>query len=142
MANSIQVDFKLAAQIAKAVDDYGEQMKKKVQKVGRECANNCCKEIKETAAAKLSKGRSGDYERGWKVKTEKEDATGYGFVVYNKDHPGLTHLLEKGHVERNQAGTWGRVPAYPHIEEPGDKWAHEYEERVVEEINKIKLGGK
>lgn len=141
MAKSIDVKIDLAAQVAKAVDAYGEQMKKKVQKVGRQCAKSCCDEIKENASAKLSKGRSDEYERGWKVKTAEDSSAGYGFIVYNKDYPGLTHLLEKGHVGRNQAGTWGRVRAYPHIEEPGDKWAREYEERVNDEINKIKLGG-
>ena len=43
-------------------------------------------------------------------------------VVYNKKMPGLTHLLENGHVIRNKKGTYGRVAARKHIA-PVAAWA-------------------
>lgn len=51
---------------------------------------------------------SGEYKRGWAIRTKRYK---YGFqgVIYNKDKPGLTHLLEKSHVIRNQYGTYSRT---------------------------------
>ena len=55
--------------------------------------------------------KSGDYKDGWAIKK----VSAHGVVIHNKTRPRLTHLLEKGHVGKNQAGTWGRVKAFPHI---------------------------
>ena len=52
----------------------------------------------------------GDYQKGWSVKPYTEGKN-RGFIVYNRDHYQLTHLLEKGHAKRNG----GRVRAIPHI---------------------------
>ena len=72
----------------------------------------------------------GDYAQDWTYKR----TGGLSFVVYNKDHYRLTHLLEKGHAIANQHGHFsGRVPAHVHIK-PAEKRACE---RLVEETNKI-----
>ena len=71
----------------------------------------------------------GDYAQDWTYKR----TGGLSFVVYNKDHYRLTHLLEKGHAIANQHGHYsGRVPAHVHIK-PAEKRACE---RLVEETNK------
>ncbi len=57
--------------------------------------------------------RTGKYSKGWKVKSK----VGNGFVnntIYNKN-PGLTHLLEKPHVIKNQYGEWGTSKPKVHI---------------------------
>lgn len=55
------------------------------------------------------------YHAGWKV-SEEVSSFGERYVVHQVTKPGLTHLLENGHVK----WLWGyntgeRVPAYPHI---------------------------
>ena len=71
----------------------------------------------------------GDYAQDWTFKR----TGGLSFVVYNKDHYRLTHLLEKGHAKANQHGSYpGRVPARVHIK-PAEQRACQ---RLVEETQK------
>lgn len=71
----------------------------------------------------------GEYAQDWTFKR----TGGLSFVVYNKDHYRLTHLLEKGHAKANQFGKYsGRVPAHVHIK-PAEQRACK---RLVEETQK------
>ena len=74
------------------------------------------------AAAKMLRGnspkRKGGYAKGWAVKKEGKLTR----VVYNKTHYQLTHLLENGHVIKNQYGEYGRVNGEKHIK-PVEEWA-------------------
>ena len=59
--------------------------------------------------------RSGDYARGWAIRTKRLK---YGFqgVIYNKDKPGLTHLLENGKLVNNGTGrVVGEANPHEHI---------------------------
>lgn len=70
--------------------------------------------------------RKGDYAEGWRIKKSKKGNAGKivgncSVIVYNKDHYRLTHLLEHGHIVRNQYGAPTRATAkrrvmgQPHI---------------------------
>lgn len=67
---------------------------------------------------------TGEYKKGWSVRTKRLK---YGFdgVIYNKTHPRLTHLLNNGHIIRNQYGTYDRKDGDNHITNARDK-AEEY----------------
>lgn len=67
---------------------------------------------------------TGEYKKGWSVRTKRLK---YGFdgVIYNKTHPRLTHLLNNGHIVRNQFGTYGREEGDNHIMNARDR-AEEY----------------
>jgi hypothetical protein len=55
-------------------------------------------------------------------------------VVYNRTMPGLTHLLENGHVIRNKKGDYGRTSGKKHIK-PVEEWAvDELPRRIMEDI--------
>ena len=61
----------------------------------------------------LSPSRTGDYAGGWSMRTKRRKGR-IEVVVYNAKAPGLTHLLEKGHVVRKKNGD-GRSKPIPHI---------------------------
>ena len=78
--------------------EYNEVLFKCMSKAMRKCK-------KDVQAA--SPGGE-EYRRGWAIRTKRLK---YGFegVIYNKTKPGLTHLLEKSHEQKNQYGRYERT---------------------------------
>ena len=96
----------VTAQMQDLFDEYSERVIKVVEEAAKETAKECVNELRNTSP----KGPRG-YARSWT--TKKQDG---GWIVYNKEHYQLTHLLENGHVSANQYGTgYRRVPAIKHI---------------------------
>lgn len=112
------------------------QMKELLDEVDKEVQDSARKNINSVsreAAQKLkntSPTETGDYAKGWATKKQGDmDA-----VVYNRTMPGLTHLLENGHVVKNKKGTYGRAPAHKHIK-PIEEWAiDELPRRIIKDI--------
>ena len=76
------------------------------------------KDIQNSSAFK---DKSGDYRKGWAIRTKREKY-GINVLIYNKIKPGLTHLLEKGHVTKNGTGrTFRDTPAHSHIAQAREK---------------------
>lgn len=94
-------------QMQRIMDEYS----KKVQDVSRDACRKVSRNLAKTLKGTSPK-KNGEYASGWAVKQEGEDT----FIVHNKKKPGLTHLLENGHVSANQYGVYGRVGAIKHIE--------------------------
>lgn len=109
MNQKIKID-ELGKAIQDIIDDYSEQAKEVVEetlpKVGKKAVN----ELK-----KRSPKKTGRYAKGWKSKVEKDRLTSK-VIVYNKDRYQLTHLLEKGHANRDG----GRTNGIPHIKPTED----------------------
>lgn len=103
----------VSLQMEQLLDDYSEE----VQKVTDEAIRKTVKDAVEMLREK-SPQASGRYAKGW---TAKSTGT-WSRVVYNKADYQLTHLLENGHVVKNQYGTWGRVDGIKHIK-PVEEWA-------------------
>lgn len=99
----------LGAEVAKVVTEYTAEVEEKTFQAVRKAALKCKRDIKAASPVE-----SGDYKKGWTVRN-KRDRGLITSIVYNKDQPGLTHLLEKSHVVRNQFGTYGRTDPKPHI---------------------------
>jgi len=99
---------------------------KEVEDVYEEGAQLTAKESAQKLKASSPK-KSGEYASGWAVK--KMDSKTY--VVHNKIAPGLTHLLENGHVIKNKKGTYGRVSGKKHIK-PVEEWAINELQRKIE----------
>lgn len=103
----------------------------------RECVEDNARALGENAeeagnrAVRLlkqkSRERTGAYKKGWKA-TTISDETGTECTVHNRLYQ-LTHLLEKGHVAKNQTGkTYGTVPGDGVIAEVADQVAREFAE--------------
>lgn len=79
-----------------------------------ECALDCKVGIQSIAKS----NKWNNYSKGWEVKKKREGRKGhytYYYVVWNKTHYRLTHLLENGHLIVNKKGSVGWSSARPHI---------------------------
>ena len=105
MGRKTPVD-KLSTESASILSDYGDEVKDSMSEVVKKVTKAGAKALR--AQAKKTFRGSGAYAKGWTstVDTGKRSAQG---VIYNKDLPGLPHLLEHGHLNRDGSRTPGRV---------------------------------
>lgn len=113
-----------SVQISEILDKYEEEVKRTANEVFNEVSKETAQRLKAT-----SPRQSGRYARGWKV-TVKPFHEVNEYVVHNTRYQ-LTHLLENGHVIRNQYGTYGRTRPQKHIE-PAEQWAQQEATRRIE----------
>lgn len=119
------------------LNEYSEDIQTGIEEIAKEVAKEDVDKLKNTRST--YKVRSGKYNRGWTYKNDKKGKYSFNYVVHNKDHYQLTHLLEKGHriVGRN-GSIVGHAKAYPHIA-PVEETSNTTFERKVEQL--IKNGG-
>ena len=112
-------------QMETILSEFSEKVQDVTNQAIQKAARKTARILKNT-----SPKETGDYASGWAVKRE----TGHGMIqpgiVYNRKMPGLTHLLENGHVVRNAKGTYGRAPAHKHIAPAEEEGANEYVQNV------------
>ena len=113
------------------LNEYSLDVQEGIDKEAQDIAKQAVNDLKATKNTYTI--RTGKYNKGWRVKTEK--GKGYiNCIVHNATNWQLTHLLEKGHVTRNG----GRTRAFVHIAPVEQKSIKQYEKNV-ERI--IKNGG-
>lgn len=100
-----QLEVDLLDILEEYLDDVNDISEKDFRKAAKEAVT----ELKQT-----SPKDKGAYAQGWAMKRDGD----LDYVVYNKGKPGLTHLLENGHIITNRRGgtQYGRVAARKHIE--------------------------
>lgn len=111
--------------LASTVEEELELYEKNVMEVINEGAKKTAKK----ASSKLkvvSPKKTQKYARSWRYKLDSFSFGEASYAVYNSTKPGLTHLLEFGHANRNG----GRTKAYPHIKQVYDEAKREFEEIV------------
>ena len=117
-------------QMAEILDGYDKEVREAVEKDIEKVARDTAKKLRQT-----SPKESGEYAKNWAVKNDRRSKT---TIVYNKAPTyRLTHLLENGHVVRNQYGTWGRASAEPHIAPAEQEAVKDLVRKVEEDIEKI-----
>ena len=120
-----------AVEVMQLLDDYAEEVRETVRKDIQSVARATAKELRNTSPR--SEG-GGDYAKGWTTTQQ-----GNGWVVFNRTHPRLTHLLEKGHVVRptpKNPGKKTRVEGIPHIAKAEQAAAKELVKKVEEDLSK------
>lgn len=125
----------LMTQLNDVLQDYSKEV--------MDIYNTCGKEIADDTVSKLKRVKFGRYDRGkysksWAVKQEKSNWGTDSYIIYNKKHYRLTHLLEFGHVVKN--GTKrvvGKAGAIPHIK-PMEEWVQNQLPKLLVQ----KLGGR
>ena len=116
-----------SVEVMQILDDYTEEVRDTAKKDIESVAKATAKELRNT-----SPKDSGEYAKNWASKKQ-----GNGFVVYNKAPTyRLTHLLENGHVIRNQYGTFGRKEGKKHIEPAERAAADELVRKIEEDLNR------
>ena len=126
MAKKIPID-RLSAEINKILTDYGEQVQENVDEAAQRVAKAGVKAVKGNAKSSFS--GTGKYAAGWTSKFEKGRLSSQG-IIYNGKLPGLPHLLEHGHANRNG----GRTPGRPHIAPVEQKIIEDFVKAVKEAI--------
>lgn len=96
----------LASEISKDLAEYANVVAEDVKDAVEEVAKQAVKDIKANAPK-----NTGKYKSGWTKKQVKRGSETVEIVIYNKNKPQLTHLLEKGHAKVGG----GRVEGKPHI---------------------------
>ena len=116
----------ISDELVEILNEFVDEEEKIIQKVFKQTAEDTKDMIKGTSPG------SGEYASGWEVKTEASGMLG-GDVLYtvcNPRHYQLTHVLEKGHVVKNQFGTptrpgrKKRTKAIRHIK-PAEQWGNQ-----------------
>ena len=126
----------LVAELDLLMKEYVQEVQDAVDDAAKEAAEVTERTLHENSPKrKKGKGR-GAYARGWKVK-KRYDANLVSYVVYNGKSPGLTHVLEHGHVARNQFGTYGRVRAIPHIGHAADAGIQRFQLGVKARLRRL-----
>lgn len=106
----------VAGQLQLIFDEYAKKLDIKTDDIMDETATETRDFLRQNSPKRPS---NGEYAKSWAVKKDKRS---HKYIVHNKDHYRLTHLLEHGHLIKNQYGTWSRrfaggdkTDAIPHI---------------------------
>jgi len=127
----------MSIEISDMVRQYTENVSTDVTKEIDDTANKMLDEIKSTAPYD-PKG-NGEYRKGFKIKKSSKSGRTTR-IIYNKNCPGLVHLLEFGHVIRNGTGRYfGETDPRPHMRPAYDKYVPQMEKNI-DDI--IKNGGR
>lgn len=113
-------------QLKDILDDVQRITEDASESATRKAGNEARKILKNTSPEK-----TGEYAGGWATKRTQN-----GVIVYNAKLPGLTHLLEHGHVVRNKSGRCGRAPAIKHIEPAAEKGSELCFNTAIDSLNK------
>lgn len=129
MAQKVNIEDMTDA-IISALKEYSKISEEEMTKIAREVTKEGNKKLKLTSPTGHSKD---SYAKGWRVKYIRTGSNKFVFTIYNKTKPGLTHLLEKGHIIVQGKG--GRAKAYPHIAKV-EQWCNsEFEKRIKRRLS-------
>ncbi len=123
----MQIDD-LADAINDALIGYVENITQGITTAGLDAAKKCQKALRKT-----SPKQHGDYRKSWVISKQRgRPGEPMRYIVHNKEHYRLTHLLEKGHAKRSG----GRTRAIPHIA-PAEEAA---KEKFIQDVEAVIRG--
>jgi len=121
-------------EIGKIMDSISDSCEGAMKMATDKSAKFAVKELKKVRLNTTGRG-SGAYSKGWTYAKR-----GYNkYVVYNKSHYRLTHLLEKGHVIKKKGIVVGEAQAFPHIANVESYVEDAIEQYLFDELNKKSL---
>lgn len=111
--------------VNKTLEKYAEDAAATTKEVTKAVAQKGAQAVRKASASAYGAGR---YSKGWKV-TMGENRLGVTAIIHNTT-PGLPHLLEKGHANRDGGRTPGRAHIAPVEEELVKLFPRELEEKL------------
>lgn len=119
----------LGSEIIRELQVYSEALVTEADNAAKRSAKRLKKKLENT-----SPKDTGGYGHDWAIKEVKSKTNGPStYIVHNKEHYRLTHLLEYGHAKKD--GT-GKVKAQPHIEPARD----DEEKKFLEDLESVVSG--
>lgn len=116
----------LAKEVMKRLNDYGIEAGLEVEKVSADVAKDTAKTL-----TKSSPKLTGDYAASWTYSVGETKRTRHSMIVHvDKPEYSLSHLLEKGHQNRNGGRTAARVHIAPAEKEAVDRLEIELRKRL------------
>ncbi len=127
----INID-QLAAEIAKGLADYSQDVVEKVNVSSEKVGKAAVKQLKKTSPRRPPPV-GGKYAKSWTMKTEKAIGQPDLRIIHVKaPHYRLAHLLEYGHAKVGG----GRVEGRPHIRPAEEEVIREFTREVEEAIKR------
>ena len=131
MPKVIKADM-LGVEIEKVLDKYTEVTKKNIKEIQRKVASKGASALKNESKAKFN--GTGAYAKGWSHTTKKAGKHYDSTIIYNKDIPQLTHLLEHGHALVRGGRRIGQVQGRPHIAPVEEEVIRQYLDQVIAKL--------
>lgn len=125
MPKAITID-KLGSEIGKILEEYAGDIQKNIPEITQAVGKKGVQAVKNSTKKAVNGNK---YWKGW---TSVSERTRFGakLTIYNRKLPGLAHLLEHGHANRNG----GRTPGHVHIEPVEQKLIEEFERKITDDI--------
>ena len=121
MSRKVPID-KLTDEVDKILKEYGENVQQNLGDIVKQMAKKGAQTLRSQSRGTF--GGTGAYAKGWTSTAQTGRVSAQG-TIYNEDLPGLPHLLEHGHANRNGGRTPGRV----HIATVEDALIKEFEQK-------------
>ena len=115
----------------KILQNYGDEVQELVLNSLDKVADETVKELKDNSP-RSDNGKK-HYWKGWTKTALDQSWHRVKIIIYNKNKPWLTHLLNSGYTRRNGK----RVPGDMHIDMAEDYATDRLEEIAREEIEKL-----
>lgn len=118
--------------IDKILTDYEDNVSENLSEITQRIAKTGAQAIRNDANAmfdnvNLPRGR---YGSGWTATRTQNARLKTVMTIHNKKYPGLSHLLENGHLLRNGR----RARAFPHIKPVEEQIVKDYKTEVITKL--------
>lgn len=126
MGRKVPVD-RLSAEVEKILAEYWENVQQNLGDIVKALSKKGAQTLRSQSRGTF--GGSGKYAKGWTSQAVTGRLSAQG-TIYNKDLPGLPHLLEHGHANRDG----GRTPGRAHISTVEEALVKEFEQKVKSKL--------
>ena len=126
MSSNIGIDG-FADSSLSGLEEYTSEVREELPKIAKRLGNRARKKLKETSPRGDDSQKH--YADAWRISQEKTIG-GVELTIHNASKPGLTHLLEKGHLNVDGSRTDPIVHIAPVQEELNEEFQKEVEKML------------
>lgn len=137
MASNITVNpNQLGDEVSKLVKQYSDEVVQNMPEIVKEVTQDTVKELKKSASQLFGGSK---YNRSFKSKKVNTVAGRTEYVIYSTEYR-VAHLLENGHIIKNQTGIpYGTTQARPHWAPAEEHAADALEEKLTGVVQEAEI---